>query len=155
MRRPTSRRSTDAGAAGRGRPGIRAHDSAGVSAVFEWDNPLHMHPADRDSRTMRAETDGVTQVARGVLRIQKAGVNCYLIHTPDGITLIDAGLPKMWPLLEQALESVRARPSDISAIVLTHGHFDHLGMASQLIGEHGTRAKVHPADQRLARHPYR
>jgi glyoxylase-like metal-dependent hydrolase (beta-lactamase superfamily II) len=104
---------------------------------------------------MRAETDGVSQVARGVLRIQKAGVNCYLLHSDDGITLIDAGLPGMWPLLEQALESVRATPDDIAAIVLTHGHFDHVGMAARLRREHDVRVQVHPADQELARHPYR
>ncbi len=104
---------------------------------------------------MRAETDGVTQVAKGVLRIQKAGVNCYLIHTAEGITLIDAGLPRMWPLLEQALESVGATASDVSAVVLTHGHFDHVGMAARLIDAHGARVKVHPDDRDLARHPYR
>jgi glyoxylase-like metal-dependent hydrolase (beta-lactamase superfamily II) len=104
---------------------------------------------------MRAETDGVTQVARGVLRIQKADVNCYLLHTDEGLTLIDAGLPTMWPLLEQALESVGATVDDLSAVVLTHGHFDHVGMAARLRRDHHARVQVHPDDQRLARHPYR
>ena len=104
---------------------------------------------------MRAEKEGFTEVSRGVIRMQKAGVNCYLLVTPDGITLVDAGLPGMWTLLGEALGSVGATPAHIDTVVLTHGHFDHVGMAARLVGEHRTRISVHPADRQLARHPYR
>lgn len=104
---------------------------------------------------MRSEAEGFSEVSRGVIRIQKAGVNCYLLVTSDGITLIDAGLPGMWTLLEQALQSVGATPSAIDTVILTHGHFDHVGMAARLVAEHRTRVSVHPDDRDLARHPYR
>lgn len=103
---------------------------------------------------MRTETEGISEVHRGVIRIQKAGVNCYLLTTAEGITLIDAGLPGMWSLLEQALQTVGATPSDIDALILTHGHFDHVGMAARLHANHATRVRVHPDDRHLARHPY-
>lgn len=95
------------------------------------------------------------QVADGVYRLQAGWVNCYVVVTSDGMTLIDAGLPGAWGALERLLESIGARPSDLDALILTHGHFDHIGMASRLQREHGTPTVIHPADQPIARHPYR
>jgi glyoxylase-like metal-dependent hydrolase (beta-lactamase superfamily II) len=90
-----------------------------------------------------------------VLRIHRAAVNCYLVVSPDGLTLIDAGLPGTWRVLEDALRSLGATTSDISAVVLTHGHFDHVGLCARLEREHGVPVHVHVADRPLVRHPYR
>lgn len=100
----------------------------------------------------RTQTDAV---ADGVFRLKTAGVNCYLIVGDDGIVLLDAGLPRTWPQLVAALRTVGAAPSDIDAIVLTHGHFDHVGMCDRLMGEHQITTHVHPKDTALVRHPYR
>ncbi|MDW4573556.1 MBL fold metallo-hydrolase [Microbacterium sp. M3] len=104
---------------------------------------------------MARERPGVTTVADGVLRIQRAGVNCYLLAASDGLTLIDAGLPGMWRLLLQALQSLGAAPADLTAVVLTHGHFDHVGLSDRLRHDHGVASHIHHADAVLARHPYR
>jgi glyoxylase-like metal-dependent hydrolase (beta-lactamase superfamily II) len=96
----------------------------------------------------------VTSVAEGVVRIHRAGLNCYLI-TGDGLTLIDTGLPGMWSQLLEALATVGATPEDLDAVVLTHGHFDHVGMSDRLHREHGRRSRIHRADVPIARHPYR
>lgn len=97
----------------------------------------------------------VSEAAEGVFQLARGGVNAYLIASDDGLVLIDAGLPRTWPLLEQALAAVGARPSDIDMLLLTHGHFDHVGMCERLADEHHLVADVHPGDEELARHPYR
>jgi glyoxylase-like metal-dependent hydrolase (beta-lactamase superfamily II) len=96
----------------------------------------------------------ITTVAEGVVRIHRAGVNCYLL-TEGGLTLVDAGLPGMWPLLLQALGAVGADPDDLDAVVLTHGHFDHVGLSDRLHRRYGVRSRIHEADVPVARHPYR
>lgn len=99
--------------------------------------------------------DGVREVADGVLQITRAVTNCYLVDTDDGLILIDAGLPRSWPLILDALRSRRSSPDDLVSVYLTHGHFDHVGLAERLQDDHHVPVHVHAADVPLARHPYR
>jgi glyoxylase-like metal-dependent hydrolase (beta-lactamase superfamily II) len=96
----------------------------------------------------------IDTIADGVYHLEKADTNCYLVVN-DGITLIDAGLPRTWPLLEEALRRIGATPADIDAVVLTHAHFDHVGMCDRLVHEHHVPIHVHDRDRLMARHPYR
>lgn len=98
---------------------------------------------------------GWTEVASGVYRLGAAGVNCYLVVAADGMTLIDAGLPRMIRTLEALLSHLGADRGAIDALLFTHGHFDHVGMADRLRRDDVTRMLVHPRDSRLVRHPYR
>lgn len=98
---------------------------------------------------------GWTRVADGVYRIYAAHTNCYLVVAGDGLTLVDAGLPGSAQPLRDLLGTLGATLNDIDALLLTHGHFDHVGMASQLTAHHGVAAMVHEKDRYLARHPYR
>ena len=95
------------------------------------------------------------EVADGVHRITHAHVNCYLVEDEDGVTLVDAGLPSMWPMLLAGLEERGRRPDEVRALVLTHAHFDHVGFARRAQEEWRLPVHGHPADARLAAHPYR
>jgi glyoxylase-like metal-dependent hydrolase (beta-lactamase superfamily II) len=97
----------------------------------------------------------VTTVAVGVHRFSDAFVNFYVLEGTDGLTVVDTGLPAMWNTLAAGLLSLRLSPADIKAVVLTHAHFDHLGLAHRLHTEHGIPVWVHPGDAYIARHPYR
>lgn len=94
-------------------------------------------------------------VADGIHALTHANVNAYLIEDDDGVTLVDAGLPRMWPMLYVALETLGRSPQDVKALVLTHGHFDHVGFAARLQREWNVSVYVHQADIGLAAHPYR
>ncbi|HLS73090.1 MAG TPA: MBL fold metallo-hydrolase [Actinomycetaceae bacterium] len=95
------------------------------------------------------------EVAPGVHLVSRAHVNCYLVEDDDGVTLVDAGLPAMWGQLGQALRSIGRRPSELRALVLTHAHFDHVGLARRLQQRLGLPVWAHAADHHLAAHPYR
>jgi glyoxylase-like metal-dependent hydrolase (beta-lactamase superfamily II) len=94
-------------------------------------------------------------VAERVHRVADAFVNWYLLEEPDGITAVDAGLPKSWESLLYALASTGRRLTDVRAIVLTHAHFDHVGFAERARRELGLQVWVHRDDAELARHPLR
>jgi glyoxylase-like metal-dependent hydrolase (beta-lactamase superfamily II) len=94
-------------------------------------------------------------VADGVHLVTHAHVNCYLVEDEEGVTLVDAGLPSMWPMVLRALEEHGRNPDQVRALVLTHGHFDHVGLAARAQREWGVPVLVHPGDARLAAHPYR
>ena len=95
------------------------------------------------------------QIAAGLHRIgsgpHSSIVNSYLVVTDDGVTVVDAGLPRYSRLLEQELASIGRSLDDIRALVLTHGDSDHIGFASWLHRERGIPAHVHEADVDRAR----
>ena len=64
-------------------------------------------------------------------------VNWVIYAGPDGLVLIDSGYVGQRALLEESLAQVGASPGDVDAVLVTHGHADHLGGASWLAAEHG------------------
>ena len=57
--------------------------------------------------------------------------NCYLIKE-EGIILVDTGFPNQKDNFRRMLDSLSIAPKDISLILLTHGHWDHIGSAADL-----------------------
>lgn len=54
-------------------------------------------------------------------------VRCFLLPHASGVALVDAGLPASAETIFVALEELSADWSDVSDIVVTHAHFDHVG----------------------------
>jgi glyoxylase-like metal-dependent hydrolase (beta-lactamase superfamily II) len=86
------------------------------------------------------------QLAPHLHRIGNDIVAAYLVDAPDGITVIDAGLPGHFRDLQAELKTMGRSLADIKGIVLTHGDSDHLGFAERLRRDHGVPVYVHAAD---------
>jgi glyoxylase-like metal-dependent hydrolase (beta-lactamase superfamily II) len=91
------------------------------------------------------------KIAEGLHRIGSDIVNSYLVVDGDGVTIIDAGLPRYWKLLEEELAHLGRTLDDVRALILTHGDSDHIGFAGQLSRDKGIPAYLHPADDDRAR----
>jgi glyoxylase-like metal-dependent hydrolase (beta-lactamase superfamily II) len=84
-------------------------------------------------------------------RIGNDIVAAYLIDTPEGVTLVDAGLAGQWDELTAELAAMGRSLSDVRGVVLTHGDSDHIGFAERLRRDHGVTIFVHEADAARAR----
>ncbi|HWE09550.1 MAG TPA: MBL fold metallo-hydrolase [Solirubrobacteraceae bacterium] len=100
---------------------------------------------------MRLEANVVDRVHR----IEDSYTNWYLLEEGGRLTVVDTGVPGSWDSLHGALARLGRSPSDIEAVVLTHGHFDHLGFAERARAELGAPVYVHENDVPLTRHPWR
>jgi glyoxylase-like metal-dependent hydrolase (beta-lactamase superfamily II) len=72
---------------------------------------------------------GTEEVARGVHRLPIRGTNVYFVRSGESWVLIDAGFPGSGRIIAETagrLCGVAGRPE---AILITHGHPDHVGSA--------------------------
>jgi glyoxylase-like metal-dependent hydrolase (beta-lactamase superfamily II) len=93
----------------------------------------------------------VKEVVSGLYLIGMGAVNAYLIDDgDDGLTLIDTGYEKNAGDIERAIRSIGRQLSDVSSIILTHAHPDHLGSAAHL-SRNETGVRIHPDDAGIAR----
>jgi glyoxylase-like metal-dependent hydrolase (beta-lactamase superfamily II) len=93
----------------------------------------------------------IEQVADGVVRLGTWIVNWYLIEDGGGVTVVDAAVPGYHDQLRPGLELLGRSESDVAAVVLTHAHVDHLGMAETLRTRLDVPVYVHEGDADLAR----
>ncbi len=67
-------------------------------------------------------------------------VNCYLIVDPDGLTLIDTGMPGTSKKILDYVSHLGRKPADLKRILLTHSDPDHIGSLAALKASTGARA---------------
>ena len=69
--------------------------------------------------------------------------NCYIIHddASRSCCVIDPGYDA-----DLILDKLEALGLSLEAILLTHGHFDHVGAVKELAGETGCQVYIHPDD---------
>ena len=90
-------------------------------------------PVDSSALFGEAAKEGVMMLAPDLAYRRLGIVNVVLAGSPGGPwVLIDAGLPGTHRLIEHAVESRFGPGAKPSAIVLTHGHFDHVGLLETL-----------------------
>lgn len=70
-------------------------------------------------------------VAEGVYRIAPGRSNCYLL-VDTKLVLIDTGMPRDGDAIIAAVKSLGHTVEDISHILITHAHLDHIGSLAAL-----------------------
>jgi glyoxylase-like metal-dependent hydrolase (beta-lactamase superfamily II) len=91
------------------------------------------------------------RIRDGLHRLGNGLVNAYLLEDAGAITIIDAGLPGYWSDLPAELAAMGRSLDDVRALVLTHGHSDHIGFAERARRERHVPVSVHELDAALAR----
>jgi glyoxylase-like metal-dependent hydrolase (beta-lactamase superfamily II) len=92
------------------------------------------------------------EIAPGIHRIGDEGlVNSYLVEEFGEVTIVDAGLAGLYRELPKELASMGRTLDDVRALVLTHGHGDHIGYAEHLRTQRHVPVSVHEDDAALAR----
>lgn len=79
--------------------------------------------------------------------------NCYVVATAPGeqCVIIDPGQDAQ-PGIEEILAEHRLQPA---AVLLTHGHLDHVWSVGPVCGAKGIPAYIHPADRAMLSNPGR
>jgi glyoxylase-like metal-dependent hydrolase (beta-lactamase superfamily II) len=91
------------------------------------------------------------EIGPRIRRIGRGVVNSYLLETAGEVTIVDAGAPSYFGDLPAELAAMGRSLEDVRAVVLTHGHSDHIGFAERIRRERGTPILVHELDAALAR----
>nr|WP_106778984.1 MBL fold metallo-hydrolase [Lysinibacillus timonensis] len=73
-------------------------------------------------------------------------VNLCFVGDQNGWVLIDAGMPKASETIIQEAEEKFGKNTRPKAIILTHGHFDHVGSIIELIEHWNVPVYAHPLE---------
>jgi glyoxylase-like metal-dependent hydrolase (beta-lactamase superfamily II) len=72
--------------------------------------------------------------------------NAYLWQDPDGLTLIDCGVPGSAPSIAGAIRDLGRSTDEVRHLILTHFHEDHVGSAAEIVTWGPVTVYAHSAD---------
>jgi glyoxylase-like metal-dependent hydrolase (beta-lactamase superfamily II) len=76
-------------------------------------------------------------------------VSSYVFGSDGGLVLLDTGwdADESWAALVAGLGTIGAAPQDVHGVLVSHMHFDHVGLAGRLRAASGAWIAMHPADR--------
>jgi len=72
--------------------------------------------------------------------------HCYIIQG-EGTIMVDGGAPKKAKEFIQSLRRLSIRPEDIQLMIMTHGHWDHIGSAKEIKELTGAKIAMHEREK--------
>lgn len=81
----------------------------------------------------------IEQLGKNLAVLSGAGGNIALLTSPDGLLMVDSGLPTT---VAPVMEKVKAAALKVSILINTHWHYDHVG-ANTEIGKSGAKLIAH------------
>lgn len=75
------------------------------------------------------------------------GFDCSYVIKDRGLIMIDGGAPKKAKDFIKGLEKVSIKPEEVNLIVLTHGHWDHIGSAKEIKEITGAKIAMHQMEK--------
>ncbi len=98
-----------------------------------------MNGLQKTESNVQSTNSDLSKVADGVFHTKIIFVNSYFVDTPENapgsFVLIDTGMPYSAARIKYVVENCYGAGATPTAIVLTHGHFDHAGSALSLAEE--------------------
>lgn len=85
------------------------------------------------------------EIAPGVHAVRLLSGYVHLISEPQ-MTLIDTGLIGSGRAIERYVRRIGRSLDDLTRIICTHAHPDHIGAVRELAGERDVEVLMHPAD---------
>ena len=70
------------------------------------------------------------EVDREVVGVEAGGSYAWIVRTPHGAVLVDAGLDASGAAILAELKSAGVQPQQVLAVLITHGHPDHYAAAT-------------------------
>jgi len=86
------------------------------------------------------------KIAEGIHQVDGINGNVYLVEDAESLILIDTGLPRSNKKIVNYIKSLGRKPTDVSIIVLTHFHIDHVGSAKKMKELTDAKVAVHEFD---------
>jgi len=84
-------------------------------------------------------------------RIVVRETNCYLLRGEGGAVLIDPGPPGGAAKVSAGAAAAGVQPADVQLILLTHGHLDHYGAATEVKAWCGAPVAASPGEPEFSR----
>ena len=104
--------------------------------------------------TILENTGQIIKIPTSISRINLEKVNCYLMETEDGFTLIDTGFTKSRLAVDDFLlnQGITPENNKLKLIILTHGDFDHTGNAKYFREKYNSKIALHNDDIGMVEH---
>jgi hydroxyacylglutathione hydrolase len=89
-------------------------------------------------RRWSARTLALSEIEQVTVSMDGFEVNSYVVHAPEGDIIVDAGA--------EPVKILDATRGPVAAILVTHGHADHVNALEFVRRETGAPVYMHPAD---------
>lgn len=104
------------------------------------------------SRPLRDED--IVRVDDQVFLVTGSNTNWVIVKSGSDATLIDTGYPGDHTRVLASLAAVGVEPQDVTAILVTHAHNDHIGGAQRIRSAYGTPVLMHEQEVPPARREF-